>query len=93
MSNSAGETPKNSVYIPPPSKEPFLMINVREGASIEEIVAAVDVALRTVENPFFQYDTPLVAEARERDRDIHGLQSPSIPIGKALNICLRQEGW
>jgi hypothetical protein len=72
---------------PPPSEETFLMINVREGASTEEIGEAVKEALRMYENPFFQYDTPLAAQARGDKK-----QSNSLPAGQALSMIVRTEG-
>jgi hypothetical protein len=92
---TTAETPKpgaSEVYVPPPSKETFLMINVHEGASTEEIGEAVKKALRMYENPFFPYDTPLVAEARARERG-DKKQSNSLPAGQALMMMVRTEGW
>jgi hypothetical protein len=62
------------------------MINVREGASTEEIGEAVKAALRMYENPFFQYDTPLAAQARDKK------PSNSLPAGQALSMIVRTEG-
>lgn len=97
MSNSAEETPKDSqsttpVYIPPPSTEPLLVINVKEGANTDDIVAAVDAALRAINDPFFPYDTPLVADARARNRGGTYERKSMVP-GEALMMLVRQEGW
>jgi hypothetical protein len=68
------------------------MINVREGASTEEIGEAVKAALRMYENPFFQYDSPLVAEARARQRG-DAKRANSLPAGQALAMIVKTEGW
>jgi hypothetical protein len=68
------------------SKETFLQIKVRKGASLEEIVGAVEDALRTVENPFFQLYTP--AESEHGTPDQEGF----IPCGKALSMTVKYEG-
>src|ERR1700710_816901 len=41
--------------IPAPSTESFLVVNVCPGATKEQIVEAVDEALKAIEIPFFQY--------------------------------------
>ena len=69
------------------SKETFLAIKVRKGASLEEIVAAVEDALRTVENPFFQLDTPA-----ESEQDTSDQGTGFIPCGKGLAMFLKYEG-
>jgi hypothetical protein len=64
------------------SKEPFLAIKVQKGASLEDIVDAVEDALRTVENPFFQLSTPAENEQ----------EGGFIPPGKGLAMYVRYEG-
>lgn len=94
--STAGSTDSGKIdpsKIPEPSAEPFLMINVCPGATREQIVAAVDEALRTIDNPFFQYDAPIVHQARSAKLAESGVESDPIPRGKALMMLVRQEGW
>jgi hypothetical protein len=91
--SQTGNSGASNVYVPPASKEPFLLINVPEGADTDVIVKAVAKALETIEPPFFKLDSPLVAQARAQHRgDIYG-RSATLAPGEALMMLVRQEGW
>jgi len=74
--------------IPAPSMERFLMINVCKGATQAQIVAAVEEALKTIENPFLQLSTP----SKGKDPEISALSSGMRP-GQVLQMFVKQEGW
>jgi len=76
-------------YIPPPTKETFIAVNVREDATREEIVRAIDEALKTIDNPYFQYATPQYMNCL---RAGSGKDLPPINSGKGLQIMVRHEG-
>jgi hypothetical protein len=88
-SENPGES--ENLHVPGPSTEPFLVINVRKGATKEQIVKAVDKALETTDIPFFPYTTP----ARTKEIKAHARESESgtMPPCKALLMLVRQEGW
>lgn len=69
------------------SKETFLAIKVQKGASLEDIVDAVEDALRTVEDPFFQLATSAQSGQEAADQG-----TGFIPCGKALAMYVRYEG-
>ena len=77
----------SEVTAPSVSKETFLAIKVQKGASLEDIVDAVEDALRTVEDPFFQLATPAQSAQEAADQG-----TGFIPCGKALAMYVRYEG-
>ena len=77
--------------VPGPSTEPFLVINVRKGATKDQIVEAVDKALETTDIPFFPYTTP--ARIKEIKASALETESGKMPPCKALLMLVRQEGW
>lgn len=90
--STAGNIAPNEVNctdVPAPSTEPFLVINVCPGATREQIVVAVDEALKTIDNPFFRYP------AKETDAHKYMQRSDpaKMPPCTALMMLVRQEGW
>lgn len=88
MSQSADPNP-NEVSIPRPTKETLLVVNVKAGATREDIAKAIGEALQTIDfDPFFQYATP-----KHMDWLRSGAgKGPDIPLGKGLQIMVRHEG-
>jgi hypothetical protein len=84
---SVNPDPSEATAAPPFSKETFLAIKVQKGASLEDIVDAVEDALRTVEDPFFQLATPPQSGQEAADQE-----TGFIPCGKALAMYVRYEG-
>jgi hypothetical protein len=90
--SGAAQPPKTeSLPVPGPSTEPFLVINVAKGATRDQIVEAVDKALETIEIPFFPITTP--ARTKEIEAYAPETESGTIPPGNALMMLVRQEGW
>ena len=79
----------SEVPVPGPSRESFIAVNVREGASRKEILAAIEKALETIDDPYFQYATP---NHMNWLRAGSGKDSEPISRGKGLQIMVRHEG-
>ena len=72
--------------------ERFLLINVRKGASKQELIHAIDQALQSSELPFFHERIyPSKAEAR-KSADLQP-ESKVLPPDEALLMLVQQEGW
>ena len=72
--------------------ERFLLINVRKGASKQELLRAIDQAMQSSELPFFHERIyPPKAEAR-KSADLQP-ESEVLPPDEALLMLVQQEGW
>lgn len=74
--------------VPGATKETLLVVNVEAGATKAQIAIAIGEALKTFDDPFFQYATP---------NHMNWLRAGSgngsdIPLGKGLQIMVRHEG-
>jgi hypothetical protein len=79
------------LHRPDYSIDRFLVINVRERPTREQVIEAVDEALRTIDIPFFQYTTP--GKDRVRKADAPQTDSGTMPPCTALLMLVRQEGY
>ena len=76
--------------------ERFLLVNVRKGASKQELLRAIDQALQSSELPFFRERIyPSKPEARKSAAPQADPQpeSEALPPDEALLMLVQQEGW